>query len=131
MIYRIQDLIFELDKKRKNLNLSNSLLINLKDQQIRALEDDLEKYSNLGIQRDLEGQYIGDINNTNKKYHFRRDSPDWNCPDWHSLVGKYILQPDLSESIFSKKNSDFFIDQGFTLCKNCEGRKSSQRSSTG
>ena len=129
---RINDLDSELDSlnvrylklqfQKNTLNervnqLNNN--IQQKQEEISQLQHSLKKYSEI---RTLEGQYIGNIDDSNAKYHFNEK-----CNHRKMLVGEYVLKLDLSREIVSSTTPDIFIENGMEACDKCSEKSQGRR----
>lgn len=92
-------------------------------QQLNDLVTD--RFSGAGLgksSRSLNGRFIGNISNPQRRYHFSS-----NCPDWWALVGQYLHGKGLGDKrIISSESPNTFERKGLNACIKCStdtGRK--------
>ena len=90
IIYRIQNLIVELEKK-----------------ELKKLPSPILRY--------LDGDYIGNISDLKNKFHSQRT-----CHYWRSLAFDYMLCDELNKEIISSFDDSPFVARGMQLCELCQ-----------
>ncbi|MBD1918928.1 MULTISPECIES: hypothetical protein [Cyanophyceae] len=118
---RLTNLQNELDIKEQGYQLQrNAFLeeineltrdIRQRGMEIERLRNELEKYSEI---KALNGEYIGNLSEPSRKYHFSR-----RCKYWKSLAGNYVLKIDLSQEIVSSSTPEIFRRNGMNECNDC------------
>ncbi|MEA5449076.1 hypothetical protein VB780_10885 [Leptolyngbya sp. CCNP1308] len=118
---RLTNLRSELDKTEQDNQIQrnafleeiNELIrdIRQRDMEIDQLRDELGKYSEI---KALNGEYIGNLSEPTRRYHFNRK-----CPHWKSLAGNYVLKMDISQEIVSRRTPDIFRENGMHECGDC------------
>ena len=89
VIYRIQNLIIEIEKKES-------------------------KKLPFTILRYLDGNYIGNVSNSDNRYHSQK-----RCQYWKALAFDYMLKEDSDRRIISSTDELPFVSRGMQLCEIC------------
>ena len=90
IIYRIQNLIVELEKK-----------------ELKKLPSPILRY--------LDGEYIGNTSNPESKFHSQKK-----CQHWRALAFEYMLYDELNREIISSSDDLPFVSRGMQPCEFCD-----------